>query len=117
MLGKILTFATFTKTHTDDLAATVTAGAFWLLAQMDGMPDLLTKAVENSVFAALVIFFVWTTWRREAVLNERISALEQHGPLLLERTVTALEKHSEATNGLRMAIEAMERTMQSSKRG
>ena len=97
------------REHSAELFATVAAGAVWLCAQ--AAHPLLTPLMEHGTLAALVGFFVWTSWQRENRLATRITMLEQKTPELLERVVHSMDNHAEAARGLAVSISDMKETI------
>lgn len=100
------------KHHQEDLIAIAIAGSAWMLAQINDLPPSIQTALENSILAALVLFFVWSSWKREALLITRITKMEEQTPILLERTLVAMDGHSDAVKGLSTAINGMQRVLE-----
>lgn len=105
--------------HADDLWAAFTALALWVFAQTAELPPMIETALENSAWAGLVFFFVWTTWKREDIslkreerLGERIQKLENQTPELLERVLASMDRNSDVVTRLNDSINKLQTTVE-----
>lgn len=100
------------QNHVDDLGASCMAAGVWLLAQAAELPPMIETALENSAWAALVFFFVWTSWKREERLGARIDELERQTPALLERVLAAMDRNTDAVAKLDSAMDKLKSTVE-----
>ncbi len=99
--------------HTEDLGATCIATSVWLLAQVaNGMPPFMEVFLENSAWAALVFFFVWTSWKREERLGTRVEELEKQTPVLLREVLSAMDRNTDAVAALNEAMGRLQSTVE-----
>lgn len=83
------------KQHAADTIATLIATlatiSTWVVAQMGETTPEFQKLLEHGILATLVIFFVWTSWKREERLSKRLDQLEDKLPELIERYAKEVE--------------------------
>lgn len=98
--------------HFDELLAACSASVLWLFAQTADLPPFFETALENSAWAGLVFFFVYTAWKREERITERITELERQTPALLERVLASMDRNSDVVMKLNESINKLKNTVE-----